>query len=46
MLRKSNLKKNNSDIIILKFQVALFLSSFDGLIFLQAVNGYCPDLDE
>ena len=44
MLRKSNLKK--SDIIMLKFQVALFFSSFDGLIFLQAVNGYFPDLDE
>ena len=31
---------------MLKFQVALFLSSFDGLIFLQAVNGYHTDLDE
>ena len=30
---------------MLKFQVALFLSSFDGFIFLQAVNGYHTDLD-
>ena len=43
--QKKQLKKK-SDIIMLKFQVALFFSSFDGLIFLQAVNGYHPDLDE